>query len=442
MFKILLSLFLIFSFSSQADIFTISDIKVDVTDKNATIAKNKAMKNAQNTAFTKLLNRITLLPNGKEMPVLTEDEIVNLVQDLSVSDEKTSSVRYMASVNVRFNANEVQNLLQQNELPYITKTAELSILLPIMRYRLDEQGLLWEDENIWLKAFQNQNNHSDLVPIVIPKADDEDKLYFKSENIHREYDVDTMPLLLKYNAKQILVAEALVNLSLGQVKVFVRPFNFEKSSIDNFFVTELIDAPLDEVLNRAAQKVVYKLDENWRYKNALRFDAPTNLKVSVPIENLRQWTTIREKLDKISTIKKYVVTSIRKDKAQIEIFFVGQMPVFMQTIEEADLFLSPNTDDTWTLRHLSTVSAEEQRLVHQYLSEQNALLSENADTLPKTPEEILSVLDLTVTAPVSSFAPFSTNSTSDLGEDETFDIFEEDASFAIQPFETEGFINE
>ena len=117
MFKILLSLFLIFSFSSQADIFTISDIKVDVTDKNATIAKNKAMKNAQNTAFTKLLNRITLLPNGKEMPVLTEDEIVNLVQDLSVSDEKTSSVRYMASVNVRFNANEVQNLLQQNELP-------------------------------------------------------------------------------------------------------------------------------------------------------------------------------------------------------------------------------------------------------------------------------------------------------------------------------------
>ena len=114
----------------------------------------------------------------------------------------------------------------------------------------------------------------------------------------------------------------------------------------------------------------------------------------------------------------------------------------MQTIEEADLFLSPNADDTWTLRHLSTVSAEEQRLVHQYLSEQNALLSENADTLPKTPEEILSVLDLTVTAPVSSFAPFSTNSTSDLGEDETFDIFEEDASFAIQPFETEGFINE
>ena len=91
---------------------------------------------------------------------------------------------------------------------------------------------------------------------------------------------------------------------------------------------------------------------------------------------------------------------------------------------------------------ISTVSAEEQRLVHQYLSEQNALLSENADTLPKTPEEILSVLDLTVTAPVSSFAPFSTNSTSDLGEDETFDIFEEDASFAIQPFETEGFINE
>ena len=50
---------------------------------------------------------------------------------------------------------------------------------------------------------------------------------------------------------------------------------------------------------------------------------------------------------------------MRKDQAQIEIFFAGDLAPFLETVKREGLFLSPASGDLWQLRDLKDVPAEE-----------------------------------------------------------------------------------
>ena len=124
-------------------------------------------------------------------------------------------------------------------------------------------------------------------------------------------------------------------------------------------LTEPINAPMPEVLRRAAERAVYLLEQAWREKNAVRFDNPTKLSVRVNIQNLAEWIAIRKRLDKIKLIKQYVVKALRKDQAEIEIFYAGQIAPFKDALKKEELFLSQAPEDTWLLRNIKDVPLAE-----------------------------------------------------------------------------------
>ena len=64
-------------------------------------------------------------------------------------------------------------------------------------------------------------------------------------------------------------------------------------------------------------------------------------------------------MDKIKLIKQYVVKAVRKDQAQIEIFFAGNLSPFLEAVKKEGLFLSPAEGDLWSLRDIKDVSKEE-----------------------------------------------------------------------------------
>ena len=133
------------SFSALADVYAVHNIHVDTTAENATKAKEQGIAAAQEKAFYKMLERLTLVKDLDSLPVLSTEDILNLVRDFSVSHEKTSSVRYIADVDVQFNANAVQNFFQTNRLPYVNVVAEKSLIFPV--YRTPDEVLLWKDAN-------------------------------------------------------------------------------------------------------------------------------------------------------------------------------------------------------------------------------------------------------------------------------------------------------
>ena len=339
--------------------YLVRDIPVDVTDENATLAREKAIVEAQERGFYQLLERLTLPADMQELPVLTTEDMLNLVQDYSVSNEKTSSVRYIADVNVQFNPEAIQTFFQEYHVPYITSTAEKSLVFPVFKADIDEKPQLWQEDNPWFQVWKKESIKSDLIPLIVPLGDLTDISVLNEESFSHEQDIDISPLFSRYQALSAFVIEADVYKDLHQVKITIRPFKNEDSYIGIMSFFEPIDAPLSEVLERASRRVIPMLEQKWREQNAVRFDNPSSLITVVPIKNLAEWIQIRSRLDKIKLIKQYVVKAVRKDQAQIEIFFAGNLSPFLEAVKKEGLFLSPAEGDLWSLRDIKDVSKEE-----------------------------------------------------------------------------------
>ena len=343
---------------AKADMYAVSNIHVDVTAQNATIAREQGLNDAQEKAFYKMLDRLTLFKDMEALPVLTSEDILNLVQDFSVSNEKTSSVRYIADVDVQFNPEAIQTFFQEYQVPYVTSAAERSVVFPLYRESPASAPLLWQDTNPWARTLSQVSKKSDLVPFIVPLGDLDDMSVISEDNWTNE-DTDITPLLNRYQSASALVIELTVLKNENALKVFIYPFHNKKSDIGEMSLTEPINAPMPEVLRRAAERAVYLLEQAWREKNAVRFDNPTKLSVRVNIQNLAEWIAIRKRLDKIKLIKQYVVKALRKDQAEIEIFYAGQIAPFKDALKKEELFLSQAPEDTWLLRNIKDVPLAE-----------------------------------------------------------------------------------
>lgn len=344
----LLGLFLLIGLPAAADMYLVQDIAVDEVADNARLAREKAIAKAQQKAFYQLLYRLTLTVG--DLPDPTNEELLALVRDYSVSGEKTSPVRYMADVSVQFVPEAVQGFFEKNHIPYITFGAEKSLIIPLFD---KDKKLLWQDENPWLAAWRATKSKSPLVPWTVPMGDLEDMAAVTEENID---EADLSSLMKRYQALHAILAHATV--TSDKVTIDVSPVA-KNSFFDTFSLTEEIDAPLDKVLQRAVSNVVEQLEQLWRQKNAVRFDNPSSLNVIVPIDSLADWISIRKQLDSIQMIKSYHVKAVRKDQAQVEILFVSTLHDFAEILKKEGLFLSPAKNDLWSLRTLASVPPEE-----------------------------------------------------------------------------------
>ena len=357
--KALLGLFIITALPAWADMFLVRRIPVDISADNATHARELAMQEAQEKAFYKMMNRLTLPEDLENLPMLSTEDIINLVQDISVSNEKTSSVRYIAQVDVQFNAAAMQTFFQEYQVPYVTEPAPRSILLPVFKESKTARPQLWSDRNPWLLAWSKTAGYSDLVPLVIPMGDLEDMAVISEDTLTEAPNTDITPLLKRYRATDALIMEAIVDSTLHQVKVIIQPNTPSKSPFGTLTFQVPINATLPVVLQNAADQAVQLLEQKWREKTAVRFDNPTSLTVVVPIQNLAEWIEIRGRLDEVKLIKQDVVQAVRRDQAQIEIFFAGNLAPFLDALRREGLFLAPTGEDLWSLRDIKDVPPEE-----------------------------------------------------------------------------------
>ena len=103
-----LRMVLIFSLLSglaQAQSLTITDVRVTATGDSSASAREKALKEAHEIAFQKLLNQH--LPEVN-VPPPSHENIVDMVTNFSIDREKTTSKSYTASLTFEFDGTQVQ----------------------------------------------------------------------------------------------------------------------------------------------------------------------------------------------------------------------------------------------------------------------------------------------------------------------------------------------
>jgi len=113
------------------DVYRVSAISVDVTAKDAASAREAALREGQRTGLERLLRRIVAEEDLARVPALSDAQTAELISDFSVTNERASSVRYLADLIVRFNPNAIRQLLRRSSARYAETRSKPVVVLAI-----------------------------------------------------------------------------------------------------------------------------------------------------------------------------------------------------------------------------------------------------------------------------------------------------------------------
>jgi hypothetical protein len=117
----------------------------------------------------------------------------------------------------------------------------------------------------------------------------------------------------------------------------------ERTLVDN--VQQQREEPLAQMLARAADRVARDVEETWKRANLLDFDQRNRLQVEVPIDGLERWVTVRERLDGVARIERFVVTAMTRTLTRVEMAYFGAPEQLALALRQNDLVLERKNPD-------------------------------------------------------------------------------------------------
>ena len=323
-------------------VFVIENVAVDETSSTALKAREKALEIGQKRAWKKLLERMTFPETVKKVADIPYSELRSLIRGYEVMRERTSTVRYLADLNVTFSANEVRKFFLNNNIDYAETPSAPVLVMPL----LIRQGAasLWETPNPWRDAWQNLPKQRGLVDIRVPVGDLADVRDIAAIQALRGDRKKLKKIAKRYNAKTIVVAKAFKrfrikdNLPILEIIITkIRTDQIEETIIDTI-KGEIGDDLLD-LLGVGVTRVVNSIVDSWKKENAVTSGLLLRVPVFVPIKDLNNWLEITSQLDEIGILKRTNLRRLSKREALIDFWVTGNMTLLENALRLKNLSL-------------------------------------------------------------------------------------------------------
>ena len=140
-----IGLFLCVGRMSWADLYEVRDIPVSAELNSPSEAREMAIANGQVDAFWKLMQKMVSESDLQNVPMMDTEKVLDLVQNVSLSDEKATATKYMATLTVHFKPTAVQDFLTQNRIPFLIQDLTPTVVIPV--FQKDGETFLLDDNN-------------------------------------------------------------------------------------------------------------------------------------------------------------------------------------------------------------------------------------------------------------------------------------------------------
>lgn len=327
-----------------ADAFAVRGIEVDVTAQTVASAKEQAIAEAERVGFRRLLERLTMPADHGRLP---HADALQYVRDVGIEHERSSAVRYIASLTVRYNPQAVKKLLQGAGIKYAEPRPRPVVIVPVFRPLGTGRALLWDDPNPWRAAWAAQGSGG-LVPLAVPTGDIAD---IQTLPVDKALSGDGEALAAmgtRFRTPDVLVMTAMVNGAANTLEVtatgmpgVARPFETRSYPIG--------EAGLDAALRQAAVEAAQTLDSAYKQSNLLSFDRAGSMAAMVPLRGLDDWLAVRERLGRVTLVRRWEIVSLSREEAALVLHTVGDPEQVKSTLASAGLLVEWN-DGFWTMR--------------------------------------------------------------------------------------------
>lgn len=319
------------------DPFTVSGVAVDKTAQSAAAARADAIAEGQRLALQRLIKRLAAKPAADRISVTTA-RATELVRDFEIAEEKSSGVRYIAKLNVRFKPDAVRAMLRAEGATFAEAASRPLVVVPV--YEGGGAPVLWDDANPWRDAWNAKLPRDGLVPMILPAGDPSDMSTVKAEQARDGDSAKLKALAAKYNAGGTLVAVAKVDAG-GEVQV--TSTRLGTTGAPQTVVERFKPSPgesREALLQRAADSVATQIEERWKQDNLLRAGGSEQaLEADVPFGSLREWVEIRNRLGRVTQIRRSDLRAVSKRDARVVLHYVGDEAQLSQALAQLDLRL-------------------------------------------------------------------------------------------------------
>ena len=115
------------------------------------------------------MQRLVPMSAQEHLPELDADQVVGLVNGVSIRKEQNSTTRYLATLDVSVNEQAVKRLLQEQGIPYSEERAPPISLLPVV---IAGDSVKSEGAEGWRQAWEDLDLSHSMTPATIlrPRA--------------------------------------------------------------------------------------------------------------------------------------------------------------------------------------------------------------------------------------------------------------------------------
>jgi hypothetical protein len=332
------------AFAAPGDVFAVHGVEVDVTAANASAARDQALTEGQRVAFRRLLERLAA---PSDWPRLPNADALQYVRDFAVDQERASSVRYIASLTVRFNGVAVRKLLRDANIKYAETRPRAVVVLPVFKGR-DGKPVLWDEPNPWRAAWVAQGAGG-LVPLVVPPGDPADTAGIDATQALGN-DPDRLDAIgRRFHTPDVMVAAAgispngtALDVALSGTPGIPKPFESRSFPIPE-------GTPVEAMLAKLAGDIAAGMETVYKQGNVLQFDRAATMSVLAPLSGLDDWLAVRERLTRVSQVRAYELVSLSKAEAALTLHIVGDQEQVKTALAAAGLSMEW-TNGYWTMR--------------------------------------------------------------------------------------------
>lgn len=340
--------------AQAADIYSVSDIRIDERATDEVSAKSVGIAKAEREALRTLFERLTLRTDHERLPVITDTMLSQAVRDFAVSEEKYGGGRYLASLSVRFKPKVVRSLLHNAGISYAEVASRPNLVLPV--FENAGSTILWDEPNPWFDAWLRREPPTGLVPLVLPLRDLSDISEISAEQAVTGDEPPLKAIATKYNAFGIFVILAQLTVdpvsnapAVDVTVVHHQPGEAVQTSSRTFNAREGTD--INGLLDWAVGEVIVDLEEAWKLANLQQIDSEQNISIVVPITRLGDWLSVRRKITSVPSVKQMNVARLSVREARINLMFLGQPEQLRRALALKDLEMDYQSDqDVWVVR--------------------------------------------------------------------------------------------
>ncbi len=303
------------------------EISVDVTDASAAEAQKRAMSEANRAAVLAVAKKITTSEGVGRFAAMNDDQLMNFIKEVSVINEKSSAVRYMANLRVVLNEDILVQYMKERDIPLMNRINEKVLIVPIFREFSSDVPQLWESSNMWKQAWDNFSSIGGVNLVVIPSSGAN---YAIMDGKKAEVmDGEALDKLLRINnADDVYVLDAVYD---GIEGLIVHAKSYEG---DNFSVRVEGARSLGmELFAKAVENVRKELENRVSKKNMDKAETENVVVMLFSYAQLSEWVKAENDLKQINLISKLEVQAMGNNKVQFKLSYVGDMDKLLQQLK-------------------------------------------------------------------------------------------------------------